>query len=141
MSAPDPHRAVTDRRDQIAQEPRPAKAAPSAPVRETDDLWRVYRPEWMVVGAARNVPEAEVTLDFMFREYEGRVRPEDVRRVVVGDVRQLQLRLPNMRGEFKTKGRAEAYVRAEGWTDTTIVVRNSAQDHKLRSYGTRRLPK
>ena len=59
MTQPDPHAAITERRDQIASEPRPVPLGDVAEVPASDDLWRVYRSEWVIVYVVDDNPEAQ----------------------------------------------------------------------------------
>lgn len=129
-----------------------------AAVRETDDVYRVYRPEWVIVFSlvepSYDSSDQTISLvgecrEFFRRNYAGRVRPADMAVVVSpGSVRagghtttivRLQLRLPTLKAEFKTEPYARDFVTAQGWGDATIVARNSRGDHELRGYGRRLL--
>lgn len=154
---PDPRRAIVERRDEIATQPRPAKlshvdlAAEVAQVRETDDLYRVYRREWIVAHVEDRLPgDDERTAPMLMRckehfaaKYAGRVHPDDVAYECLGgaphDIVQLKLRLPNLKGEFKTEALARAYVHSQVWLDAMVVARNSREDHTLRGYGIKKL--
>lgn len=117
---------------------------------DTDDLYRVYRPEWIVAHFELSSgvddfcePLLERVKDFYAERYAGRVRDDDVKFRCTGSginaVAQLLLRLPNVKGEFTTEARAHAYVRERGWTDATVVARNSKADHELRQYSVTKL--
>lgn len=153
---PDPREAIADRREQIADEPRPkplyVMSADTAP--ETDDIYRLYRPEWVIVYTAVHDPLAAdsyrpdevlpACVEHFERRYAGRVLPGDNRiepdNFVTPTMARLLLRLPTMKGEFKHAMHAFDFARAQGWTEFTVVERNSTADHDLRQYGTRRLP-
>lgn len=121
-------------------------------VREIEDVYRVYRPEWIVVytstraphdpaGASGAVQRCRNEFD---RLYAGRVRPEDVDYLIANSeknyaIAQLLIRKPNIKGEFKTKAQAEYFVKVQGWRDAAVVARNSKADHELRSYGVKKL--
>jgi hypothetical protein len=145
MSQSDPGAAIVGHREQIAAEPRPTRLG-EAPINvEVEDLWRVYRPEWLIVYVTEDDADGQTRMSDHFQNnFAGRVKEHDARRVVDGEppnaVLQLQIRKPNMRGEFKHHSDAEAFVAEQGWTDATIVTRNSREDHELRAYGTKRLP-
>jgi hypothetical protein len=134
-------------------------------VRETDDVYRVYRPEWVTVhlrsrscpssGSGLLAPLVAECREFFASQYAGRVRPEDMEVAVTAElgaqakhrqgnpatyVARLRLRLPNLKGEFKNEAHAHAFVAARGWQDATVLVRNSRGDHELRSYGRKLLP-
>lgn len=118
---------------------------------ETADVWRVYRPEWVVVHTVRASDQgleypkaaAEIALAlcaYRDQQYLGRVRKDDARYVFTGAgetmAGYLELRMPAMRGEFRDRDDANEHVLRNGWTDAVIVSRNSRQDHELRGYGT-----
>lgn len=120
-------------------------------VRETDDVYRVYRPEWIMVHFEMASGDDELPQPLLRRvqevfaeRYAGRVHDTDVQFAASGAginaVAQLLLRLPNIKGEFATEGHAHAYVREQGWGDATVVARNSKADHQLRQYSIRKLP-
>ena len=129
----------------------------SAEPREGRDVWRLYRSEWVLVytvsahrdekkhhqGAALSESVAAQCRDHFTDLYAGRVRDEDVRfetMKVAGLPRsRLYLRLPVLKGEFKHRYLAEAHAALSRWDDHTIVEKNSADEHDLRSYGVRRL--
>lgn len=143
MNQSDPRAAIVGHREQIASEPRPTRLGEVATNVEAEDLWRVYRPEWLIVYVTEvdegaEARAAEVALD----RFAGRIRADDCRVVIdeTAKVLQLQVRKPNMRGEFKHLTDASSYVAEQEWDDTTIVQRNSPADHELRAYGTKRLP-
>lgn len=115
------------------------------------DITRVYRPELIIVyfisaeADDTDCGELVAKVDDHFEEfYRGRVRPEDVYIECTGSgwnaLASLQLRLPTLKGEFKTRAYAEAFVAEKGWTDTTLVTRDSAEDHALRTYSVTMLP-
>lgn len=133
-------------------DPRPAKlshvdiAEQVANIRDTDDVYRLYRPEWVIVYVSIVPPEG-TALDNCQRwfdsAYAGRVHPEDVRFEHVGHgphaMCQLQLRLPTLKGEWKYVFLAQRFADDQDFADYTIVQRNSKADHELRNYGTLRL--
>jgi hypothetical protein len=108
------------------------------------DLWRLYRREWIVVyGVAASPAGLEQCRRVYDERYLGRVRDDEVRYVTEGAgphrVDQLQLLLPNLKGEFKHADDATAFARRQGWEDTVLVGRNGAADHEIRAYGVRLL--
>lgn len=134
MTAPRPERLDhTDLRAEVAA------------VREADDLYRVYRPEWIFMWTETGDtvgPLVDKVRGYFEVTFAGRVRDEDVCIEVTGDDRflvRLKLRLPNLKGEFKYLPAARKFIRDEGWTDAVVVARNSRADHQLRSYGIRKL--
>lgn len=146
MTSPDPRAAIVERREKIAAEPRPTQLSDDLSGIATPDLWRVYRHEWVIVYVTEDGEGAtERVTNYVGDKLLGRVVADDYRTVVEGEgqyaVLQVQARLPNMRGEFKHREDAHAYVAEQGWLDATIVQRNSPADYELRAYGTKRLPK
>lgn len=141
-----------------ASDPRPSKLSPlniqaeAAAVRETDDVYRLYRPEWVIAyGTTRGPADADEkdmlvrTMQYFRDHYEGRVRPEDVRFSVTNQsttyaIARLDIRMPVLKGEFKFAFLAERHANEQGWSDWQIVARNSKADHELRSYGVKLLP-
>lgn len=121
-------------------------------VRETDDVYRIYRPEWIYVYTAAATFSStasdahtvtEQVKEHFETRYRGRVRDDDWAIECVGEgetfMARLLLRLPNLKGEFKHAFLAQRHADSEGWADYTIVQRNSRADHELRSYSVRRL--
>lgn len=105
-------------------------------VRETPDLWKAYRPEWLITHTART--EAECAAVF-HASHAGRIRDEDVRyREHVG-LWALELRLPNLKGEFKTRELADRYATEQVDQNTVVVARSSRDEMKLLEYGKRKL--
>lgn len=150
---PDPRRAITDRREEIAAGPHPKPLFDLLPAPDDgdDEVHRLYRSEWVIAYTAVATPdgydpdelEAVCRKHFDLR-YTGRVLELDARVQVDGDgpgaIGRLMLRLPVMKGEFKTAEHAYEFGRAQGWADRFVVVaRNSKSDHHLRSYGTKKL--
>lgn len=108
-----------------------------AQVRETPDIWKVYQPDWLIVCATTS---DLLCRDYFDRFYAGRVRDEDVRyNSAVGGTFVLELRLPNLKGEFKYKHLAEAWVELHPAKGTEIVARSSRAEMKLLEYGKRKL--
>lgn len=152
LQVPEPS-AIVQRREAVQASPRPGVLSSVdirgevAAVRELADLWKVYRPEWLIVFASSTTGEAgeaECQAHFDAR-FEGRVRQDDVAisSVYPGtDSRsQLLLRLPNIKGEFKTRELAEAYVRFQRWDNAVVVPRSGRAEHKLKEYGIKKLPR
>jgi hypothetical protein len=116
-----------------------------------DDLFRVYVPEWTVAFTydpqpGQSTAEAfEHVWAYYDQRYAGRVRREDVQVVQDGTTHplvRLLLLLPVLKGEFKHRPLAEAFVNADPrlCERATIVVRNSKADHDLRNYSVTMLP-
>ncbi len=118
---------------------------------EAEDLYRVYRPEWVTVYTAHantvEYDDVQTLCEAAERHWEvtyaGRVRPDDMRIIDGGQGRhalvRLQLRLPTLKGEFKTERLALLYAGEQGWPEAKVVARNGPADHDLRSYGVKKL--
>jgi hypothetical protein len=137
----------------MTDDPRPVRLSPLdlsaevAAVKETDDIFRVYRPEWVIVHTIAGDDPADL-LDQAHRHaehtYAGRVKPEHIWFDVYNGADthhwvHLHLLKPNLKGEFKTLQLARGYVTEQDWTDAEIVVRNSKRDHEIRSVGVKKL--
>lgn len=113
------------------------------PFPEPDDLFRLYRREWVQVYRSVAVSTAgrdEVEAHFMAK-YKGRVRGDDVEFSKIPGTSILKLRLWNLKGEYKTEAYALQVVQGMGWSDVRVVKRNSREDYALREYGAKMLPK
>lgn len=108
----------------------------------TEPTWRVYLAEWLVVHSCEG--DSPECWDHFAEKYAGRVRDED-RRVRVTDTGQrLELRLPNLKGEFKDKAEAdrlatELFESPSGCVPE-VVPRGSEQEKALLDYGKKMLP-
>ena len=116
-----------------------------------DAPWRVYMDEWLIVwtgDAPGPEGQAECLSHFQVK-YQGRVRERDWR--VVPGIRGvelarapycLQLRLPNLRGEYKDQDCALAQVASVSCPgrNAEVVRRGSAQERELLDYGRKMLP-
>ncbi len=154
MTSPDPRRAIVERREAVAAEPRPTPLAYTdlpahvAAARAQAELHRVYRSEWVTVNTAQDAQPVEALTAGLRRyfaeHYQGRVHPQDVRLMVeagpVENIARLQLLLPTLKAEFKTADLARRYADEQGYDDAVIVARKSEADHKLRNYGVTKLP-
>lgn len=116
---------------------------------ECQSLYRAYRHEWIVVHFLMQDPDNPTPLIDQMREYfqqryEGRVVAEDMRIVRDGtdinEICQLQLKLPNLKGEFKRRVDALSWVKEQGWDSYRVVAAGSLADHELRQYSIRKLP-
>jgi hypothetical protein len=107
----------------------------------TEPTWKVYLPEWLAVfSVAGDGPEC---WDHFAGKYAGRVRDEDRRVKVEPDHQVLQMRLPNLQGEFKDRADALALARdlePDSGQAVRIVQRGSAEEKALLEYGTKMLP-
>lgn len=120
-----------------------------AAIRETEDVYRLYRPEWVIVHTITGrgeyaEPFVKECFDFFDRTYGGRVERQDVDIVATTNLVDsfwvhLKMRKPNMKGEFKQAFLAQRHAEKQGWPDYEIVARNSKRDHELRSFGTKKL--
>jgi hypothetical protein len=111
-----------------------------------DDLHRVYRNEWVIVHVVVASPTGAEECRRHFDEtYRGRVRDDEVRFVGEGAglyrVDQLQLKLPNLKGEFKHLPDAVRFAEEHCQPRYSIVNKNSKADHELRNYGVKMLPR
>lgn len=124
--------------------------AEAAVVRETEDLYRLYRREWVIVHTVsgegdpqHHVPaEPFVTQARTWVEdtYAGRVESRDVQLVAHTDGANafwvhVKVRKPNLKGEFKQAFLAQRHADKQGWHEVEIVGRNSRRDHELRNHG------
>lgn len=114
--------------------------------------WRLYHDEWITVYVAFELDgrsPTERAVDFAVEHYDGRVRPADV--LYVLDERHygepavlLQLRLPNLRGEFKDRALAEEFrgrmFGADDDGSVHLVGADTDADQELRGYGVKQLP-
>lgn len=118
-------------------------------VHETEDVFRLYREEWVIVETVsgtgdRAQPFVELAYRFITDTYEGRV-PEHRFRVMANTdkaghfwVHVTMLR-PNMKGEFKYAHLAQRHAEKKGYAHYEVVSRNSRRDHELRAYGVRKM--
>lgn len=118
----------------------------------TEDVtWRLYRAEWLIVYTSDQTGQdgkAECRAAYA-RKYGGRVRPEDVRVVpaIMGRLggdgpHCVQLRLPNLKGEFKNPEDALALGQelAAAGSTCDLVRRGSPEEQALLDYGKKMLP-
>ncbi len=116
----------------------------------TEPTWRVYLHEWLAVytsDATGRDGVAECS-DVFRRKYRGRVRDEDWRVVIPGPAardqpRCVQLRRPNLHGEFKDY--SDAVQLASELLDDRggtahVVQRGSDEERELLDYGRKMLP-
>lgn len=118
-------------------------------IRETDDIWRLYVREWVIVhtitmSAVTVDPVVEVAEAWAEKNLAGRVRPDDIRfdggtdSALLYWVHVLVFK-ENLKGEFKHYSGAEYFAVNQGYEEYVIVPRNSKTDHDIRSYGVRML--
>lgn len=113
--------------------------------------WRIYRDEWLVAFVAfpQDGQSAQERAEVHFaRHYRGKVLDCDVRFVAGPEAYGsravvLELRLPNMRGEFKTRELAQEFADRffAGEENVIVVGTDSPEDRDLRTYGMTPLPK
>lgn len=117
--------------------------------KETDDIWRLYRREWVVVHSVPTVHDdhpgtAETVYDtarsWAQDNLKDRVHERDIRVVVHTDNHgsfwaQIEVFKDNLKGEFKHLENVQTYAAVEHYDEFTIVPRNSKSDHAIRSYG------
>lgn len=107
--------------------------------------WRVYLNEWLAVHTADVSGQAgrEECQAVYARKYGGRVRVEDVR-VMNVQYPRLEVRLPNLQGEFRDYD--DAVELAGGLVDrhpdvvAVVVQRGSDEEKALLEYGKKMLP-
>lgn len=118
--------------------------------KETEDIWRLYRREWVAVHTLDTIraddarPLYEAGRQWAQDNLTGRVDPADVNISMSTDTLgtfwgQVIVFKDNLKGEFKERTNAELYARVKQWDEYTIVPRNSKADHEIRSYGVRKL--
>jgi hypothetical protein len=100
-----------------------------AQVRETEDVWKLYRKEWLLV------PGGELA------NYEGRLLPEDIKHSANWGGGNNYVRLWNVKGEFKTRELAETHAALVTQGEVRVVARSSRDEQQLKAYGKRMLPK
>ncbi len=126
----------------------------AAAVRDADDLYRLYRTEWVIVktfnadgrGAQNLESLIRQARDHVHAQYVGRVADERIRVDAVTDNPEhpthywvhVKLLKPNLKGEFKHAALAANHAEKQAWKDYEIVGRNSRRDFELRSYGVKK---
>jgi mannose-6-phosphate isomerase class I len=116
--------------------------------RETDDIWRLYRREWVTVHTmdlkSDAVDAAHLLFDqiraWMTEHLTGRVEEKDMNIEMNTDNQgsfwaHALVYKDTLKGEFKYVEAAQHHAIARGYTEYTIVPRNSKSDHDIRSYG------
>lgn len=110
-----------------------------------DDLYRLYREEWVIVhteSADSDTAEKVVTAAHQHAHtaYENKVDDDRLRIDAHTDNAghfwaHVVMLKPNMKGEFKYAALAENFATKCGFDDYEIVTRNSRRDFELRSFG------
>lgn len=113
--------------------------------KETDDIWRLYRREWVIVHtvtlkADDGQPAYDAANAWYKDNLKDRVRPEDASVQLNTDGSGLfwahvQIFKDNLKGEFKHVENAQAFAAQQHWEEYVIVPRNSKSDHDIRNYG------
>lgn len=114
-------------------------------MKETEDIWRLYHREWIIVhtvtmSAADARPVVEQANQWAKENLTGRIREQDIALVAHTDQKLLfwchvEVFKDNLKGEFKYVEAAQVYAAGQGWEEYVIVPRNSKSDHEIRSYG------
>lgn len=114
--------------------------------------WRVYLAEWVAVYTSDSSgPEgADECWDHFERNYKGRVREEHRQVVATSPVKpgaypySLELRLPNLKGEFKDEAAAwmlsGELMTLDASPKPHVVRRGSPAEQALLDYGKKMLP-
>jgi hypothetical protein len=113
-------------------------------VHETDDLYRLYRQEWVIVHTVSG--DGEIAEPFVVQAHQhGRDTYPELAPEMLGLEAHtdnaghfwvhLKLFKPNMKGEFKHERDARRFAEKQSWLVTEIVARNSKRDHVLRNFG------
>ncbi len=114
-------------------------------VKETDDLWRLYRREWVIVHTIDSVaddgrPAFDAARTWIADNLTGRVREQDIQIELNTDLGRtfwahVMVFKDNLKGEFKHAEIAQMFAQRRQYDEYTIVPRNSKTDHEIRSYG------
>jgi hypothetical protein len=113
---------------------------------ETDDLWRLYHREWVIVhtisrsGDPDGRPVYDLIAAWMTDNLAGRVREEDMQVTLNTDNAgnfwaHAQVFRDTLKGEFKQVRDAQVHAQLQKYDEYTIVPRNSKSDHDIRNYG------
>jgi hypothetical protein len=105
-------------------------------VTEQDATWRVYLREWVIVYPG-SPGKAECARHFESR-YAGRVRDQDWRIVPGAGGYRLELRLPNLKGEYRD--RADALEHYTELPHAYLVQAGTPEEKALLGYGRKMLP-
>lgn len=117
--------------------------------KETDDIWRLYRREWVIVHTltAKGEDATEVVSaghEWAKTNLYGRVRKADINLTANTDGTgmfwvHVQVFKDNLKGEFKYIQDAQFFAKTHDYDEFVIVPRNSKSDHDIRNYGVVRL--
>lgn len=119
-------------------------------INETQDIYRLYVREWVIVHTETRVfatdlgDTFEAARDWATANVVGRVREDEIVLVANTDNQGLfwvhvKVFKDNLKGEYKYAHAAHTYALSQGYEEYTIVPRNSKADHDVRSYGVKRL--
>lgn len=114
--------------------------------RETDDLWRLYRREYVIVhtisrtGDEDAKPVFDQIRTWMQENLAGRIRDTDMRITLNTDNAgsfwaHAEVFRDNLKGEFKHVEQAQLFASQQQYEEYVIVPRNSKSDHDIRNYG------
>ncbi len=125
-------------------------------IKETEDLWRLYRREWVTVHTIDVVVDAEeeyeprglrafeLAREWIAENLEGRVRDLDIQIQLNTDSKSafwahVQVFKDNLKGEFKHFSTAEIHAQRNNYEEYVIVARDAPADHDVRGYGVKKL--
>lgn len=116
--------------------------------RETDDTWRLYRREWVIVHTMSKTGDAEDTAHLLFDELRawmtenltGRIKENDMQIEMNTDQHgsfwaHAKVYKDTLKGEFKHVEAAQNHATVNHYEEYVIVPRNSKSDHDIRNYG------
>lgn len=116
--------------------------------RETDDIWRLYHREWVIVHTinlnSSAVDAAHVLMDqvraWMTENLTGRVKEVDMQVEMSTDNQgafwaHAMVFKDTLKGEFKQVDAAQMHAKIHKYDEYVIVPRNSKSDHDIRNYG------
>lgn len=124
-------------------------------IKETEDIFRLYVPEWVIVHTVSQAVGPDhlptdvilVAVDWVKDNLHGRVRENDIKVTAnIDDADEptrcwvhVEVLKENLKGEFKHRPAAVEMARIKGYEEYTVVPRNSKSDHEIRSYGVLKL--
>lgn len=115
-------------------------------VKETDDIFRLYRREWVIVHTTTEQGSEDATgvtttaFAWARDNLEGRVYGKDMRLTSFTDLAgtfwcHIEVFKDNLKGEFKYTENAQQFANVNQYEEYVIVPRNSKSDHDIRNYG------
>jgi hypothetical protein len=113
---------------------------------ETDDLWRLYHREWVIVhtitrkGDQDGRPAFEEIRQWMIENLTGRVLATDMRIILNTDNAgtfwaHAEVFKDTLKGEFKYVQLAQQFAVQQKYDEYVIVPRNSKSDYDIRNSG------